>query len=71
MIKVLIVDDDEALAGLIKEMIEQMGIYRVKTAVNGEEGYEVFLHFKPDIILNRYPNAGEKRPRNGKGHAES
>ncbi|MDO9566874.1 MAG: response regulator, partial [Candidatus Desulfaltia sp.] len=27
------------------------GIYRVKTAVNGEEGYEVFLQFKPDIIL--------------------
>ena len=49
--KVLIVDDDEALAGLIKEMIDRMGIYRVKTAANGEEGYEVFFHFKPDIIL--------------------
>ncbi|MDL1980263.1 MAG: response regulator [Deltaproteobacteria bacterium] len=51
IMKVLIVDDDEALAALIKEMIGQIGIYRVKTAVNGEEGYEVFLHFKPDIIL--------------------
>ena len=51
MMKVLVVDDDEALAGLIKEMIEKMGIYRVKTAVNAEEGYEVFLYFKPDIIL--------------------
>ena len=51
MMKVLIVDDDEALAGLIKEMIEGMGIYRVKTAANGEEGYKVFFHFKPDIIL--------------------
>ncbi len=51
IMKVLIVDDDEALAGLIKEMIKKIGIYRVKTAVNGEEGYEVFLHFKPDIIL--------------------
>ncbi len=42
--------DDEALAGLIiiKEMIDQMGIYRVKTA----EGYAVFLHFKHDIMLN-------------------
>ena len=51
MMKVLIVDDDEALAGLIKKIIEKMGTYRVKTAVNGEEGYEIFLHFKPDIIL--------------------
>jgi len=51
MMKVLIVDDDEALAGLIKEMIDRMDIYRVKMAANGEEGYEVFLHFKPDIIL--------------------
>ncbi|MBT9439667.1 MAG: response regulator [Deltaproteobacteria bacterium] len=51
MMKVLIVDDDEALASLIKQIIEKMGTYRVKTAVNGEEGYKVFLHFKPDIIL--------------------
>jgi len=51
MMKVLIVDDNEDLIGLIKEMIKSEGIYRVKTAANGEEGYEVFLHFKPDIIL--------------------
>ena len=51
MMKVLIVDDDEALVGLIKEMIDRMDIYRVKTAANGEEGYEVFFQFKPDIIL--------------------
>ncbi len=51
MMKVLIVDDNEDLTGLIKEMIEREGIYRVKTAANGGEGYVVFLHFKPDIIL--------------------
>ena len=51
VMKVLIVDDDEALAGLIKKMIERMDIYRVKTAANGEEGFETFLYFKPDIIL--------------------
>ena len=69
MMKVLIVDDDEALAGLLKEMINRMDTYRVKTAANSEEGDEVFFHFKPDIILT--DDAGEKRPRNGKGHAES
>lgn len=49
--KVLIVDDDEALTDLIKEIIEGIGIYRVKTAANGAEGYEAFFHFEPDIIL--------------------
>jgi len=49
--KVLIVDDNEALIGLIKQMLEREGIYHVKTAENGEEGYVAFLHFKPDIIL--------------------
>ena len=37
MMKVLIVDDEEALADLTKEMVERVGIYRVKTAANGEE----------------------------------
>ena len=51
MMKVLIVDDDEALAGLIKKMIDRMGTYRGKTAANGEEGYEAFFRFKPDIVF--------------------
>ena len=51
VIRVLIVDDDEELAGLIKKIIERMDIYSVKTAVNGEDGYEAFFQFKPDIIL--------------------
>jgi len=50
--KVLIVDDDEALAVLIKEMIKSGGCYSVKTAANGKEGYEAFLQFKSDIILS-------------------
>jgi len=49
--KVLIVDDEKAISGLLKEMIEGEDSYRVRTAANGEEGYEVFLQFKPDIIL--------------------
>jgi CheY-like chemotaxis protein len=51
MMRVLIVDDNEALTGLLKEMLETEGIYRVKTAENGEDGYVAFLHFKPDVIL--------------------
>jgi len=51
MIKVLVVDDERAMSGLIKEMIEMEGIYRVRMAANGEEGYVISLHFVPDIII--------------------
>jgi len=51
MMRVLIVDDNEALTSLMKEMLETEGIYRVETAENGEDGYLAFLHFKPDVIL--------------------
>jgi len=51
MARVLIVDDNEALITLMKELLETEGAYRVKTAVNGEDGYMTFLNFRPDIIL--------------------
>jgi len=51
VIKVLIVEDNNALIRLLKQMFESEGIYRVKTAKNGDEGYVAFLSFKPDIIL--------------------
>jgi CheY-like chemotaxis protein len=51
MTRVLIVDDNEALIALMKELLETEGAYRVKTAVNGEDGYMAFLNFRPDIIL--------------------
>ena len=51
MTRILIVDDNEALTGLIKQRLESEGIYHVKTAENGEDGYAAFLQFKPDIII--------------------
>ena len=51
MIKVLIVDDNTTIAGLIKEMLEHEGNYQVKTAANGSEGYLISLRFIPDIII--------------------
>ena len=49
--RVLIVDDNEVLTGLIKEILEIEGDYHVKTAGNGEEGCKAFVNFKPDVIL--------------------
>jgi len=51
VMKVLIVEDNKALIWLLKEVLENEGIHYVKTAENGNEGYSVFLSFKPDIIL--------------------
>jgi DNA-binding response OmpR family regulator len=51
MMKVLIVDDNETLTGLLKEVLETEGDYKVKTAENGEAGYKAFLNFRPDVIL--------------------
>jgi len=49
--KVLIVDDNKALIGLIREKLEEEGFYNIRTAENGKEGYLAFLSFEPDIIL--------------------
>jgi len=51
MMRILIVDDNEALTVLMKEMLETEGVYDVETAENGEDGYLAFLNFKPDVIL--------------------
>jgi len=49
--RVLIVDDNEILSALMKEILETEGICHVQTAWNGEDGYATFLNFQPDIIL--------------------
>lgn len=51
MIRILIVDDNEALVDLLKERLDMEDRYYVTTALNGEEGYAAFKNFKPDIIL--------------------
>ncbi len=49
--RVLIVDDNEMLCALMKEILETEVICQVQTAWNGEAGYASFLKFQPDIII--------------------
>jgi CheY-like chemotaxis protein len=49
-VKILVVDDDRNLAGTIQEMVEEQN-HVVRTAENGEEGYSMYLHFKPDLVI--------------------
>jgi CheY-like chemotaxis protein len=48
--KILIVDDNQDLAFLIKWMLEDEG-YEVKSAKNGMDGYLMYLLFNPDLVL--------------------
>ncbi len=49
--KILVVDDDINQIRLIKERFGRMGGYKVFEAINGEEGLQVALGEKPDVIL--------------------
>lgn len=48
--KILIVDDDEKLVYVLREMFQAEG-YQVRTANNGKLGVRWFLLFEPDLVL--------------------
>ena len=48
--KVLIVDDNEALTLVLQEMLEDED-YETRTARDGEDGYLAYLHFRPDLVI--------------------
>jgi CheY-like chemotaxis protein len=48
--RILIVDDNQDLAIILKSILEDEG-YMVSLAKDGREGYSAFLLFKPDLIL--------------------
>lgn len=48
--KLLIVDDNQDLAVLLKIMLEDEG-YEVKLAKDGWDGYRSYLLFAPDLII--------------------
>lgn len=48
--KILVVDDNPINCEVIKDILEAEG-YRVQVALGGEEGLEVILSWKPDLVL--------------------
>jgi len=56
--KVLVVDDFEGVATLVKEAIEDIN-YTVKTACSAEDGYRTYLRFKPDIVITDIEMGGK------------
>ena len=48
--KILVIDDDESLSTLIKEVFEDEG-FTVVTAADGDQGFKVFEKERPDLII--------------------
>jgi len=48
--RILIVEDNEDLASLLKWMLENEG-YEVRAAKDGQDGYSAYLLFSPDLVL--------------------
>jgi DNA-binding NtrC family response regulator len=56
--KVLIVDDNQAVASVVQIMLELEG-YEVKLALNGQDGYSAYLQFRPDLVITDIQMPGE------------
>ncbi len=49
--KILIVDDMVPMQTLLRSLLNVFGFNDIEVARNGEEGFEKFCSFKPDLIL--------------------
>jgi len=51
-IKLLLVEDDESFAFIVKGSLELIGNYNVYLAKNGYEGLKAYASFQPDVIVS-------------------
>ncbi len=51
MKKIVVIDDEKDLCGLIKEILEKTGQYQVALAYDGKAGEALCLQEKPDLIF--------------------
>lgn len=70
MRKVLLVEDEKLIREGIKASLDWpgLGLEIVGEAADGDEGLEMALTLKPDIIINRCADAWHGGHRNGKEH---
>ncbi len=50
MINILVVDDENDIRDVLKELLEREG-YAVKVAADGVEAITIFREYKPDIVV--------------------
>lgn len=51
LIHILLVEDEQTLAMIIKDTLEESGQFVIRVAVNGEEGLRLYFENKPDIVV--------------------
>lgn len=56
--RVLVVDDNRALADAIQSILEDKGL-EVISANDGKAGYAAYLRFRPDVVLTDIQMPGE------------
>ena len=56
--KILIVEDSEELASVLKEMLEAES-FEIRLANDGREGYLAYLMFRPDLVITDLHMPGE------------
>ncbi len=49
--RILVVDDEAALARMIKLNLEQTGLYEVRTETRGIRAIDAIREFQPDLVL--------------------
>lgn len=50
-IRILVIDDSKPMLDLIKSLLRTFGVSDVYTARDGEEGYDLYCQFNPDLII--------------------
>jgi CheY-like chemotaxis protein len=57
--RILVVDDDETIRGIVSKMISRLG-YEVLSAANGENGLDLFLKNQFDLVITDLDMPGMK-----------
>jgi CheY-like chemotaxis protein len=50
-VKILIVEDNQPMAELLRSLLETFGFQNIMIARNGEEGFEAYCREKPDLVI--------------------
>jgi CheY-like chemotaxis protein len=49
--RILMIDDDPGVSGIVKRQLERTGAYEVRTAHDGVNGLQVAREFQPHLLL--------------------
>lgn len=73
-IKILVVEDNKPMLELTKSILHTFGITNIYTALNGDEGFELFCRVNPDLVLVDWmmqPSDGIVMTKNIRNHPRS